>query len=487
MFSLSLISRRLLLATITIVVIISIGPSATLAKKVKGKGTVEILAAGKAVPAKKKASTPTEQGPSALTGECKAKFEEYKEWGEYYKTFALGVSGNRMACAFSEGDSSAVDKCNENLKTSGIYGTHCTPFARNDGGTIKIIGKITTKSAQSNKSASKPEAHITADVKKRALEKAKMSAWKSYIQKTFNESKRRSYNDLKPKFIGQLDTFFVDYVTLKGWTNKESGTYTILIRAEIDDVAVDAFFLEHSSAATQKSGSGSPFVIIFQARRATSMKSYDKRRTNIKAAEGTQSTKEIAAAKGGTVVSGTTNKSMSRTETGGSLVRRSSKIKYEIISAKYVGATMKEVLNPSGFETEPYRNFAGDCDAPHPKLVSKSYIDGDEIPFELWQEIKAAAVDCEIKFLAVGTLDVDAPNTDPSRGNIVVTTRALAEVFMLKKRGRRTSLRSVASVGPIQIKGWGDDDQIASTNSLRQAAKKVASDIRDTLNQKDLR
>jgi len=489
MFILKFIFKPIPLAAIIILAVIAVGPTAALSKQVQGKGTVEITAASsKEEPAKKKASQPANQGLAALTGKCKEHFEEYKDWDSYYKAFALGISGDRMACAFSEGGREAVETCNDELKGIGIFNTHCALYAKADSGTIIILGKIDTEHTQSKKTAPKADTEVTQEVKTRALRKAKLSAWNTYIKKTFGAAKQRTYiEELKNKMVDQLDEFLVSYVPLDAWVNKDAGTYTLLINAEIDDGQVNAFFLAHSRAATQDSGEGSAFAIIFQARRATSMKSIEKRTTKIKAAEGTQSTKEAAVAKGGSVVSGTTNKSMSRTDTGGSSIRQGSRIQYEIISAKYVGTTMDEILSVAGFETIPYRELSTDCGAPNSKLIKESYIHGDELPDELWADIKAAMKDCEIKFLAVGTLDIDTPNTDPSRGNIVVTTRALAKVYMAKKRGKRTLLRSVASYGPAQIKGWGDDDMIASTNSLRQAAKLVATDIVDQLNQKGLR
>ena len=55
MFTLKLFLKPILLATLFIFGLAAVGPNAALAKKVKGKGTVEILvASGKDEPAKKK-------------------------------------------------------------------------------------------------------------------------------------------------------------------------------------------------------------------------------------------------------------------------------------------------------------------------------------------------------------------------------------------------------------------------------------------------
>ena len=90
MFVLKFILKPIPLATLFIFGLVAVGPNAALAKKVKGKGTVEILAAsGKNEPAKKKTSTPADLGPGGLTAKCKAKFEEFEDWDEAFKAFAL--------------------------------------------------------------------------------------------------------------------------------------------------------------------------------------------------------------------------------------------------------------------------------------------------------------------------------------------------------------------------------------------------------------
>ena len=106
MFLFNLTLKFAPLATILIFGLAVVAPNAALAKKVKGKGTVEILAAsGKDAAAKKKASSPAELGPGGLRAPCKQKYEEFKDWDNHFKAFALGVTKDMMACAFAEGDS----------------------------------------------------------------------------------------------------------------------------------------------------------------------------------------------------------------------------------------------------------------------------------------------------------------------------------------------------------------------------------------------
>ena len=274
---------------------------------------------------------------------------------------------------------------------------------------------------------------------------------------------------------------------LDSWVDEKTGTYTVVIRVEIDDGAVDAFFRDHSRAATQGSDEGSTFVAIFVARRATSMKSYDKRTTKIKAAEGTQSTKETAAAKGGTVVSGTTTKSMSRKDTGGSSVLKASRSEYEIISAQNVDAKINEVLGNS-FETADYADLWAACDeegidSPTPEMIKKAFITGDKMPSRLRRKVIRCAKEMDVNYLAVGTLDVGIPSIDPSRGNTVVHTRVTGFVWSLARKFPK----KVASVGPVQIKGWGENDVVARINSLQDSAEQAAKIIEDKMNQKGLR
>ena len=94
-----------------------------------------------------------------------------------------------------------------------------------------------------------------------------------------------------------------------------------------------------------------------------------------------------------------------------------------------------------------------------------------------------AARECEVQYFALGTLDMGMADVDKSRGNKFVFTSARGQVWSLAKRLPRT----VASVGPVQIKGWGENDVVAGRSSLIKSAGKVASTIVEQLSAKGLR
>lgn len=87
-----------------------------------------------------------------------------------------------------------------------------------------------------------------------------------------------------------------------------------------------------------------------------------------------------------------------------------------------------------------------------------------------------------VKFLAIGTLDVDMEKLDPVTGQRAVYVWVTGKIMDVERRGS-----VVAAVGPVQYKGLGPTSSVARNNALSLAAQEAAKALVDKLSNKNIR
>ena len=197
-------------------------------------------------------------------------------------------------------------------------------------------------------------------IKHEAIEKAKRSAWENYTS-NFSLAKQKAYKNMEADFTGQLDQYIVDYTILGDKLDKDNKTYSIILRAKINESAVEAKLSSASAAGSQASGDGSYFSFIFVAREASEVKSFEDRKTKITRSENKSMATERSSADGSEMVSGQSGKTMQKVESGGSTVKKSDKINYTVSSPQDIDAAMNEILSPAGFEVVDYVDVLAEC------------------------------------------------------------------------------------------------------------------------------
>jgi len=117
------------------------------------------------------------------------------------------------------------------------------------------------------------------------------------------------------------------------------------------------------------------------------------------------------------------------------------------------------------------------------KLIQQEFKESDDVSTETRKSILDSTRECEAVYFATGTIDIGVQDTDPVSGLKRVTTSVRGQVWNITKK----LPRKVASVGPIQYSGLGQDDQVAKRNALTLSADAAAKVILDQLNSKDLK
>ena len=192
-----------------------------------------------------------------------------------------------------------------------------------------IAGTSVTGIASVNYETGFFSSEVKKEIKDKAIEAALLNGWKKYTS-SFNAAKYKAYVNIESDFTSQLDLYIAEYNLIDERNDTDGKKYTVAIKALLNDVAVDNKLSAVSQAGSSATGEGSLFSFIFVARDVAAVKSYDDKVTKIKKSESMSSDKETGAMSGSDMVAGQSHKSISKTTTGGSSVKKADKIKYTV-------------------------------------------------------------------------------------------------------------------------------------------------------------
>ena len=160
------------------------------------------------------------------------------------------------------------------------------------------------------------------------------------------------------------------------------------------------------------------------------------------------------------------------TATEGSVEKTSEKIKYRSYIPEEIEAKVTEVLNKADFSVVP--SFEAGLNS---ESFKKDYITANNIS----DITKKAAVDKAkekgLNYLAIGVLDVGREDVDAATGSKKVYVSFTGYVLDLKGKFSKR----VASIGPVQYSGLGENPTVAKINALNNAATAASKDLVDQL------
>lgn len=355
-----------------------------------------------------------------------------------------------------------------------LFGSY---FSSASADVVEVKGAVTVPYKEAFFS-SKPNDKATIE----AIQEAKLAALNLYTAK-FNDAKMKNYMVMKDKVIKSVDEFVTNVKIIEKVVDKESKSISLVIRASINETALDAFLGASTKAAQQKTGEGTPFVFLFMARQTDSMKSYDEKRMVVTKNESKKGSQVKEANSETTDASSDQSIEENKKTTGGTTERKQSKITYEVSSSQDIDSAMGEVLSTAGFEITNYDDVVANCGGADRSVVSKEFSTSDDMTASTRKSAIQATKDCEVNLFATGTVDIGVHDTDPVSGNKRVYVSVRGQVWNIDSK----LPKKVASVGPVQYSGLGPDEQVAKRNALILAAKEAGKAIVDQLNAKGIK
>ena len=307
----------------------------------------------------------------------------------------------------------------------------------------------------------------------RAVKIAKTTAWKKYIS-GFSNEKRNSYDIVKSSILSRLDNFIIGYRIIDTLVNRESKTLTVQIRVEIDDSAVQNKIYKATAKGTE---SEVYFTWIFVTRAQDRVQKFQDRVINMSQSESEGSTVEKTNVSDTSIVMSDQITSTSKRSTGGSTVSKRDDVTWVKLSSKEIDSEMTRALVNAGYEAIEYGDIQSDeCSGGKNKTVEQiqdEYVAETNLSSKTTKGIKKTAKRCDIKYTAVGTLDVMKQNIDTVTGLVEVYVSVGAKVYDTSKRFAKV----VASISAVQYHGLGPEENIARNNALTKAAENVANNI----------
>jgi hypothetical protein len=314
-----------------------------------------------------------------------------------------------------------------------------------------------------------------------SMKQAKLEAWKLYTAR-FNDAKMKAYLGIKDKFQNNIDQFVLNISIIDKVVDKDSKSIKLVIRATVNETAVDATFGSMSQAANQGTGKGTPFVFLFVSRSGTTIKVFDDKKITVTKKEKSTANEDRSQQTDDIDASSSKSMDMEKNTTGGSTERKKSKVTYEVASSQDIDSAMGDVLSTSGFEVISYDDVVANCGGVDRAKVGAEFSQFDDMSTETRKSVINASRDCEVRIFATGTLDIGVQDTDPSSGNKRVIVSVRGQVWNIEGK----LPRKIASVGPVQFSGVGPDDVVAQRNALNLASKEAAKVIVDQLNLKGI-
>jgi hypothetical protein len=328
---------------------------------------------------------------------------------------------------------------------------------------------------------------LGADQRQEALKKAEANALERYIADA-DAALARTFEARRDQFLSHLDDYILGSTVLSESQDKRSKTYTVVIRADMNGTRlVNDLGAGSSSAADVAATAHSTMTLLFVARRQESVQSFaDKvyRRTDADSSmhRATNEGESISAHDIGTSDEVQQHRS-DVAVTGGSVTRKTDKVEWTVSNAGEVNTAMTGVFSDAGYDVVDADQVEGASggllDIAN---IRDAYSHGNDLPSRTMYNTTQGVQRAGIGFLALGTLDVGVPGTDPVSGNTRVFVTVTGKVLNVQGRFART----LVSIGPVQYSGLGPDATVAETNALKDAAAKAAQQMVDELNNKGI-
>ena len=380
---------------------------------------------------------------------------------------------------------------------------------------VKAIGSVETKFTKS----------ATTGQKKLALEDAKKKALDKYLA-GLDSQRLRIINNFKDELYKNINVYVPEVVSLNDgrW---ENGYWNINVEASINESQIEELVNKYARSNMKKQEEVY-LSFVFVAREVEGVKAF-KAEDNTKVAENNAYKEDlgvnanasgVASGKSGVVVNekveknekkrpgiinkGSNEEVKSQVETGaqyqgeaeaqfqgsvvdnknnvnekttsGSIDNKSEVVRYRSYTPEEIEAKVTEVFNKADFTVVPSFESGLNKD----KFI-KDFSGGDDITDATKREAVDLTKTKGINLIAVAMLDVGREQVDSATGLSKIYVNVMG--YILDSRGKFT--KKIASVGPLQYSGLGENPKVAKVNALVSASTSAAKDLVDQLRAKE--
>lgn len=353
---------------------------------------------------------------------------------------------------------------------------------------------VTAKGKASIKYAEKT---VSPQSRERAVFAAQMKAIEMYFAEA-GDAQAENLDAIRDTIKNDPDRFILESTTLQEDDRADLHQYTAVVRVSLNGSNLRNA-LKKASGVGAATGQ-SQLAFVFVSRQVDAQTSYDERVTkravvsakgqgtaarSEKGSEGesvrsnqvgTNATKNVKA-----------NYAIERSvtvETGGTSTQRADTATWKLIPSQNLNSVVTQIFKTSGYRVvdaqmvEPLTNGKMKVET-----VENDYRTGNDLKSATLQTVVVGMRMAQVRYVALGTLDVGQVGTDPATGLVRVAVTANAKVLDLGQ----TIPESVAVAGPAQYAGTGPTEDEARTNALKLAAQNVSRELTSQLANAGLR
>jgi len=324
--------------------------------------------------------------------------------------------------------------------------------------------------------------NVNTSDKQEALDAAKLNALQTLVS-GFDTAKQMEYTKVQSVIERDLDRFVPTLMILDESIDKKSRTYTVVGRATINLGLIEMEMTKASAVQNVNEADRSYLTFVFLSRKAVTVKQYDAKVTTRRDETSTEEITESQGIDGNTVAATGETYTSQSTTTGGSTEIKADKITYDVSSSDDINTTVLKVFGNAGYEVVEAEMVAdetmGQMDL---EAFIADFSQGEDISAATRKSAANGCRDLDIRYLAIGKLDIGQNLQDPATGMIRVYVNVNAKVYDVSSRFPKT----VASVGPVQYSGIGPTQDVAQRNALQSAGEQAASELVSQMRSKNL-
>jgi hypothetical protein len=320
-----------------------------------------------------------------------------------------------------------------------------------------------------------------------AIASAKQNALTRYAA-SMDPARYELYKRVEQEVLAHIDDYITDYVVIDKQIDKDSRRFSIVIEGSLNTTLLESTIQRSSAAAAPGAGEQSNLTFIFVARELEARKIFDAKRTNVSINEGSQavSEKDAVAPEGQSTQSAMNSSSVSKTTAGGNTEIKADALTYRVATVAEVDSAVNAVLTNAHYETVDPNDAGLDVEK-----FKADFSSGNDISAATRAEAIAILRKNDVRYMAIASMDVGLPESDPVSGLIRVFVTVNAKVTYLPPvpaEGQPRRLpKTVASIAGKPYAGLGPNPQVARTNALNEAATKSAQELTDQLRMKNIR
>ena len=330
--------------------------------------------------------------------------------------------------------------------------------------------------------------------KAEAVRLAKVNALERHFAET-DQAQQKNYEGVRGDIVAHIDEYILSTQVLSETEDAATKQYTVVLRAEINDLRLSSKIASSSATAATPAGQRSMLTFLFVTREQAAVQVFDERvskrvdtsgnaDTSAQGShEGTEGERvkrsEVSTHESETATTSATTVKSAVVTTGGSATQKADAVSWRVGSATELNSIVTGVFSAAGFEVVEAEFIEGiDVEA-----FRTDYSSADNPSPGTLRAAAAGALRAEVPYLVIGTMDVGMRDKDPTTGLNRIYVTVMGKVLDVTGKFPKT----VSSVGPIQFAGTGPTDMVARTNALSLAGEKATTQLMSELNAKAVR